>query len=259
VYKGSWLRTFRVVVVLFGVLLLQACQEDLYSGLDERQANQMISELSKHGVQAGRKAAKNGSLTITVEEDKFAAAVQVLEASGLPEAHFASLGDVFKSNGLVSSPTQERAQFVYAMSQELSNTVSQMDGIRTARVHVDLPENETRRGSNKQASAAVFVRYTPDVDIESMIPKIKSLVAGSISGLDYEHVSVIPVAARPDDATDAVKMTAWMGILIPAESSARLTYLMLFIVVLVAALASGSTWWGLKRSSKGVRTYRQSS
>lgn len=257
-YKRLWRCTMRAAVVLFSVALLQACQADLYSGLDERQANQMISALSKHGVQAGRKAAKDGSLTVTVDEDQFAAAVQILEASGLPEAHFASLGDVFKSNGLVVSPTQERAQFVYAMSQELSNTVSQVDGIRTARVHVDLPDDDTRRRTNKTASAAVFVRYDAGVDIEPLIPKIKSLVAGSISGLDYERVSVIPIAAPAQAGSDMPRMTTWMGISIPEQSAGKLTQLAVLIVLLIAGLAAAATWWRTRRSLRTVRTYRQS-
>lgn len=62
------------------LLVLQACKVDLYSGLDERQANQMISELMKHGVNATRYAAKDASLTVRVDEDQFATAVEVLEA-----------------------------------------------------------------------------------------------------------------------------------------------------------------------------------
>ncbi len=258
-HRRFWQHTTRAAVMLLSVFLLQACKSDLYSGLDERQANQMISELSRNGIQASRHAAKDGTLTVTVDEDQFAASVQVLEASGLPEARFASLGDVFKNNGLVASPTQERAQFVYAMSQELSNTVSQVDGIRMARVHVDLPDDDTRRKSNSRASAAVFVRYDAGADIEPLIPKIKALVAGSISTLEYERVSVIPIAALASEVSNTVRMTTWLGIPIPEKSASRLTQLALVVVLLGAALIGGAFWWSMRRLPRGVRTYRQSS
>ncbi|AHG62173.1 type III secretion system inner membrane ring lipoprotein SctJ [Advenella mimigardefordensis] len=243
--RRFWWYVLRVCALL-SVLLLQACKEDLYSGLDERQANRMISELMKQGIQADRYAVKDGSLTVTVDENQFAAAVQVLEASDLPETHFASLGDVFKGNGLVSSPTQEKAQLVYAMSQELSNTVSRVDGIRTARVHVDLQDDDAKRKTGKQASAAVFVRYSPDTDIESLIPKIKSLVSGSISGLDYERVSVIPVAAAEENGTYTPRMTTWLGVPVPQQSAGKLSQLVLLVLVLVAVLAALLTWWCLR-------------
>ena len=183
----------------------------------------------------------------------------MLEASDLPETHFASLGDVFKGNGLVSSPTQEKAQLVYAMSQELSNTVSKVDGIRTARVHVDLQDDDGRRKTGKQASAAVFVRYSPDTDIESLIPKIKSLVSGSISGLDYERVSVIPVVAAEENATYTPRMTTWLGVPVPQQSAGKLSQLVLLALVLVAVLAAFITWWCLRRQTSTAGIFGRSS
>jgi type III secretion protein J len=259
VQSRFWWRSLRAAALLSLLLVLQACKVDLYSGLDERQANQMISELMKHGVNATRYAAKDASLTVRVDEDQFATAVEVLEASGLPEAQFVSLGEVFKGNGLVSTPTQERAQLVYAMSQELSNTVSKVDGIRTARVHVDLQDDGTNRKNTKQASAAVFVRYDAGTDIEALIPKIKSLVAASISGLEYERVSVIPVPAPANDVADVTRMTTWLGVPIPEKSAGRLTQIVFFVLALVAVLTFAATWLWQSRRPRGIRTYRQAS
>lgn len=251
-------KTLRLVL-LIGVLVLQACKVELYSGLDERQANQMISELMKHGIQAKRYAMKDGKLAVSVDENLFSTAVQILEASDLPEAKFVSLGEVFKGNGLVASPIQEKAQLIYAMSQELSNTVSKVDGIRTARVHVDIPEENTRMKSNKQASAAVFVRYNPGVNIDILIPKIKSLVAASLSDLDYERVTVIPVAASEGKIMNTPRMITWFGVLIPEKSVGKLNQLILFGSLLLAILTAIATWWCLKNTSGGLRTYRKNS
>lgn len=253
--RQGWLRS-RTLALLLCVVVLQACKTELYTGLDERQANQMISVLIKHGIEARRDNAKDGSLTVMVEQAHFASAVQILEAAGLPQAHFDSLGDVFKSNSLVASPTQERAQLVYAMSQELSNTVTQVDGIRSARVHVDLPEADMRRKESRPASAAVFVRYDADVDIDPLIPKIKSLVVGSISGLAYERVSVIPVAAAVEDVAPGPRMAHWLGVPVPAHSVGRLLQLSLLLGLLAAVAASTGTWWFMTRAARRTRIYR---
>src|SRR5690606_40841668 len=43
----------------------------------------------------------------------------------------------------------------------------------------------------KPSSAAVFLKYEPQVDLEYMVPQIRRLVSSSIEGLDYSAVSVL--------------------------------------------------------------------
>jgi type III secretion protein J len=49
------------------------------------------------------------------------------------------MGKVFKREGFVSSPLEERARLVHAMSQEIANTINNIDGVVTARVHLVVP------------------------------------------------------------------------------------------------------------------------
>ncbi|MCT8945778.1 type III secretion inner membrane ring lipoprotein SctJ [Pseudomonas iridis] len=222
--------------------LLQACKVELYTNLSEHEANTMVAALLHKGIAANRVVQKDGRSTVNVAEDRFAQAVSTLDEIGLPRPEFANLGQVFKSNGLVSSAVQERAQMIYALSEELAHTVSQIDGVLTARVHVVLPDNDLLKRNIAPASASVFVRYEAGLDINSLIPQIKTLVAKGISGLSYEGVSVIPVRAEkrvPSDSSAPVG--SFLGMLM-FESSLGLAYLLfgtllLTIVGLVAALA----------------------
>nr|WP_314576623.1 type III secretion inner membrane ring lipoprotein SctJ [uncultured Pseudomonas sp.] len=183
-------------IMLVGLAgLLQACDVDLYNNLQQREANAMVAVLLRDGIPASRKVQDNGQLTVVVDEKRFAEAMTALDEAGLPGQSFSNMGQVFKSNGLVSSPVQERAQMVYALSEELSHTVSQIDGIVSARVHVVLPDNDLLKRVISPSSASVLVRYDPATDIEPLIPQIKTLVANGISGLSYEGVSVTAVKA----------------------------------------------------------------
>src|SRR5690554_278832 len=128
------------------VIMLSACKTELYTGLSEREANLMIATLMNQGVPAGRTVQDDGLVTVTVSESDFSQAVDILNSANLPQPRFDSLRDVFQGGGLVSSPMQERARMAYALSQELSNTVSQIDGVRSARVQVVLPDNDLMRG-----------------------------------------------------------------------------------------------------------------
>lgn len=228
------------------VLLLQACGDsDLYTDLSEREANVMVASLARHGISASRVAQGEGLMTVTVDGDRFAEAVEVLDRLGLPEHDFANLGEVFESNSLVSSPVQERAQMIYALSQELSHTVSQIDGVLTARVHVVLPNNDLMAQNSTPSSAAVFIRHIPTLDVNPLIPQIKTLVANSISGLSYDNISVVPVAAiapKIPQATSPSMLDSFLGIAMPASSVARAGWIFGILIVLVLGLAGALGW-----------------
>ena len=184
--------------LLCAVLLLAGCKTELYASLPEQDANEMIALLMQRNIVADKIMAKDGTDTIMVEKGRFADAVDTLHGAGFPRKTFESMGDVFKSGGLVASPMQERARFLYALGQELSGTISQIDGVLSARVAVVLPENDILDRSPTPSSASVFVRYDSASNVDRLVPQIKMLVADSVQGLSYDKVSVVLVPAlRP--------------------------------------------------------------
>jgi type III secretion protein J len=88
---------------------------------------------------------------------------------------------------------------IFALSQELSRTVSDIDGVLTARVLLVLPENDPLREKAVPSSASVFIRYRADMPIEHLVPQIKMLVANGVAGLSYDKVSVILVPVQTHD------------------------------------------------------------
>ena len=236
----------RLALVILLACLVQGCKTQLYTNLSEREANSMVAALLQQGIAADRVVQKDGRLTVNVAEERFADAITVLEQAGLPEQTFASMGEVFKSNGLVSSPTQERAQLIYALSEELAHTVSQVDGVVSARVHVVLPDNDLLKRTVAPSSASVFVRYEAGLDINALIPQIKTLVANGISGLGYDGVSVIPVqAAARAPAPETPRFSAVLGIWLLEASVSRAAWLLgtLLLAIIVLAGALGYTLW----------------
>lgn len=190
-------------------------------------------------------------MTVTVGKDHFADAVEILDRLGLPGERFTNLGEVFQSNSLVSSPVQERAQMLYALSEELSHTVSQVDGVLSARVHVVLPENDLMRQDGTPSSASVFIRHAADLDVGPLIPRIKTLVANGISGLSYDKVSVVPVAAvsLAPRVEMAPSTSAFLGIAMPAASIGRARWLFGICIAVVIGLtgALGGMLWQRRR------------
>lgn len=185
---GRWFHAF----LLFPLLLsLAGCKADLYTKVQEREANEMLALLLSRGVDAVRVVGKDGTSTIQVEAKQLAFSINLLNDQGLPRQPFKSLGEVFKGSGLVASPVEERARYVYALSEELSRTINDIDGVLSARVHVVLPKNDLLRQDATPSSASVFIRHDSNAKLSALLPQIKMLVANSIEGLSYDKVTVV--------------------------------------------------------------------
>lgn len=209
---------------LLAVLALAGCKVELYSDLSEREANQIVAALMEVGIPAAKEAGRGDGVAVSVDEGRFAEAMAHLNARGLPNARYESFGDVFQKDGLVSSPVEERARYVYALSQELSRTIAEIDGVLSARIHVVLPETDMLGRDMQPSSASVFIRHSEEAGVERFTSQIKMLVANSIEGLVYDNVSVVsvPVAAREAPDADAPVLRDVAGVWVHPSSEARL-------------------------------------
>ena len=183
----------------FGLLLvaLAGCKVGLYSNLTEQEANEMVAALTAAQLSADKERLENDQWQVLVDKGELASALELLRTHGLPNDRYASMGEVFRKQGLVSTPSEERMRYIYAMSQELSQTLRKVDGVITARVHVVIPANDPLSDKIRPSSAAVFIKHRADVDLRMLTPAVKDLVAHSIEGLSHEQVSLSLFEARP--------------------------------------------------------------
>lgn len=91
------------------VLALGGCKVELYTGISQKEGNEMLALLRSEGVSADKQADKDGTVRLLVEESDIAEAVEVLKRKGYPRENFSTLKDVFPKDGLISSPIEERA------------------------------------------------------------------------------------------------------------------------------------------------------
>ena len=185
-------RMLAMPVLLVALLCLTGCDEEttLYSQLEERQANVVIAALGRENIPSRKQAGEEGTWNVMINESLFSDAMSILEREGLPRRKYQGVAESFKKTGMVSSPSEERIRFMDALAQDLSRTISQIEGVVDARVHVVLPENDPFAKNNKPSSAAVAIRHRYDVDMADFVPQIKSLVKNAIEGLDYNKISV---------------------------------------------------------------------
>lgn len=188
------------LVIPLLVVLLSACGDrmELHRALSEQDANEVLAELASKHIDAQKRLDKTG-VSVLVPTQDISRAVRALEAVGLPRHSRSSLGDVFRKEGVISSPLEERARYIYALSQELEQTLSQIDGVVVARVHVVLPERIAPGEPVQPASAAVFIKHTADFDPDSVLPRIQRMVASSIPGManaNQQKLAVVFVPAQ---------------------------------------------------------------
>ena len=182
----------RLPLIVAALLLLAGCEKDapLHAGLEERQANLVMAALLDAGIDCHKSAGEEGTWNVSVAESRFAEAVNLLERAGLPRRPHQGIGEVFKKTGMISSPSEERIRFMDALAQDIAKTISGIDGVVDARVHVVLPENDPFARNALPSSAAVAIRSRWDADLTDIIPSVKGLVKNAIEGLKPEKIMV---------------------------------------------------------------------
>jgi len=222
------------------LLVLAGCKVELYSGLNETEANEIVAALADGRIAARKEHVDGADWQVQVDEDRVGAALELLRAQGLPEQHYASMGDMFQKQGLVSTPAEERMRYIFAVSQELSRTLRSIDGVVEARVHVVIPQDDPLSDKVRPSSAAVFIKHRPDVDLRLLAPAVKDLVAHSIEGLAPDRVALTlfpaprsaALAAAPGlGAADAPREVLGMS------QRAAVTLLVLLVMAAIALMA----------------------
>ena len=191
--------------ILLVLLVLCGCEESIFSDLNEKEATEMMAVLMEQGIGCGKTHAKAG-WDLTVDKADLPAAVRILAREGYPKHEFKNMGEVFGSKGLISSPQEDRIRYIFALSQEIAETISQIDGVLSSRVHMVLPENDPLSDSLKPSSASVFVKYLPSSNVRQNVTQIKQLVLNGVEGLTMEKVSVVTVPGAQGDAVTVPAM-----------------------------------------------------
>jgi type III secretion protein J len=201
-------RIHKVAYFLVLSCVLSGCGKQLLGSLDEPAANQVVSTLRMEGISADKSASGEKVWKVTVADEQFAEAVQILERRNLPPVQFQGLGQVFKKESLVSTPTEERARLIHAMSQELERSLMEIDGVLVARVHPVILPHDPLNPKRAAATASVLIKYRNGIDISGREGMVRSLVAAGVEGLSFDDVRVVMVPAEVRAATPSASPAA---------------------------------------------------
>ncbi len=198
----------RLAVVL-ALLGLAGCAVPVAAGLEEGDANRVVVALDHAGIDAAKEIDPTieGRFRVTVPHDDASRALVTMADEQLPRTKSRGILEAADRGQLVPSQAAEHAQLVAGLSGELERTLSNVEGVLAARVHMNLPPRDgLRDGPVPKATASVLVEHrgsTPPLSPEA----VQRLVAGGAPGLAPADVAVVfiahavrPAGARPDVA-----------------------------------------------------------
>lgn len=161
----------------------------LYTDLSTTDSGAVAAKLEESGI--AYEITADGS-RIVVPGDEVGKARMLLANAGLPNG--GSMGyEIFdKQSGFGTTNFIQNINQVRALEGELSRTIVSLDNIRSARIHIVLPQREVFSRDSRASSASVFLGLQSGTSPESQqISAIQSLVASAVPNLKPANVSVI--------------------------------------------------------------------
>lgn len=161
----------------------------LYSDLSTADSSAMAGKLQSGSIPFDVSA---DGTRIMVPEKEVGRARLLLAEAGLPNG--GSMGyEIFdKDSGFGTTNFVQNINQVRALEGELARTISSLQGVHNARVHIVLPQRELFSREARPSSASVFLGLRGTGGIESsQIAAIQSLIASAVPGLKASNVSII--------------------------------------------------------------------
>jgi len=180
-----------ISAVLFGLLIFQGKSADfqlLYANLTEKDAAPVVSWLKAENIPY---KLKNQGRNIWIPANILHETRLNLAANGLPTGGGVGF-EVFDKQSFALTDYVQKVNYTRALQGELARTIRALDPVQTARVHLALPEKRLFKNQQKQATASVIVGLSQGKSLDkTQVQGIVHLVAGSITGLTTENITVV--------------------------------------------------------------------
>jgi len=182
-----------MVLVLVGVMAISVLSSretygTLYSELATEDAAAIVEKLKTAQVPYRIEA---GGTLIQVPEERIPGLRLELAAGGLP--HGGSVGfEIFDRSKIGATEFEQQVNLRRALEGELARSVMSIDGVKSARVHLVLPERRLFAAREESASASVVVKLENSHNFgRKEVAAVVHLVAAAVPTLSKDRVSVV--------------------------------------------------------------------
>lgn len=185
------------------LLALSACSARIQHGLDERDANEILTALSARGLDAKKvpEKGKRPTWAIELDERRAAEALRVLAELKLPRPQRLKTQALAQSGGLIDTPSAERLRQLEAQEGDLEETLETLDGVASASIELVVPPPPRPGQPAVPSKASVLVRARPGAveRLQRQKGELRALVAAGVDGLQADDVVLVfdVVALQP--------------------------------------------------------------
>jgi flagellar M-ring protein FliF len=185
---GIGLAGLVAVIVAIGLWSSQGDYRVLFANLPDKEGGAVVAQLAT--MQVPYKFAEGGT-AILIPAERVNDVRLKLAAAGLPKSSVIGF-ELMDNAKFGQTQTQERVNLQRALEGELTRTISSIDAVESARVHLALPNQNGffREQQKPSASVVLMLRGGRTLD-RSQLAGIVHLVASSVPELQTKDVSVL--------------------------------------------------------------------
>jgi len=262
-------RSWFFILFVFCLPFITSCEsrKTIVNGLDEKEANEIVVLLSNKGVDTYKVPSTEGGGTgtqkltlwdVSVPTDRSIDAMTILNQNGLPRRKSQNLLGIFGNVGLVPSDLEQQIRYQAGLAEQIASTIRKIDGVLDAEVQISFPKEDPLNPNEKKGkiTASVYVKHNGVLDDPNshLINKLKRLVASSITGLDFDNVTVISERAQfnqggfsssAESENEKQLVTVW-SVVLAKESLTRFRVIFFSFCIIILLLLIGIAWVGWK-------------
>ena len=188
-----WLVSGSTIAVLlfliFGIMYVtKSNYVPVFTQLQADDAAEVVTYLKQANIpyQIGQQGS-----AVLVPEGKVHEVRMQLASEGLPRGGVVGL-EIWDKTSLTETDFDRRIRLLRSLQGELTRTLTGLEAIEDARVHIVLPESSLFIEAQNPATASIFLVLKRGQALhEAQIRGIAHLVASSVEGLQPEHVTII--------------------------------------------------------------------
>ncbi|MDA7840582.1 flagellar basal-body MS-ring/collar protein FliF [Luminiphilus sp.] len=168
--------------------------QPLYGAMSPADNATAVSLLQANGIPY---TMAGGTGLLSVPSDQIPQARMALASEGFPRGGGVGFESLYQEQVMGLSSFMEQARYNRAVEAELARTISAMDSVKGARVHVAASKQSAFIRRGQEPSASVMVSLYPGRGLsERQLAGIVHLVASSIPELQASKVSVVDQAGK---------------------------------------------------------------
>lgn len=161
----------------------------LYADLQGADSSGITAQLAAQNIPFELRA---GGAEIHVPANRVGEIRLQMAGQGLPSG--GSIGyELFdKQSGMGSTNFQQNVNLVRALEGELSRSITTIDNVKSARVHLVMPKRELFQRQQNQPTASIFLKMNGANRLDSgQVAAVQHLVAAAVPGLSPQSISII--------------------------------------------------------------------